>query len=142
MNSLSLPKTCRHFIDGNWLSGLNHQDNHNPSQWHEILGRYPLATSQETSQAVQAARKAYPPWRRTSRIKRGELFDNLAQLVKRETDTLALLMAKECGKVITECRAEVVEGLHMIQHVFGTSRMACGEVFASEIAEKIGRAHV
>src|SRR5206468_2131651 len=67
---------------------------------------------------------------------RAELFDNLAQIVKRETDNLAALMARECGKVITECRAEVVEGLHMIQYVFGTGRMPMGDVLASEIPEK------
>ena len=63
-------------------------------------------------------------WRRTSRINRAELFDNLAQLIKRDTDDLAELMARECGKVVTECRAEVVEGLHMVQYVFGTGRHA------------------
>src|SRR5437773_3921566 len=71
-----------------------------------------------------------------SRIHRAELFDKLAQLVKRETDNLAQLMARECGKVVTECRAEVIEGLHMIQYVFGTGRMPIGDVLASEIAEK------
>src|SRR5262249_34399428 len=64
------------------------------------------------------------------------LFDNLAQLVKRDVDELAQLMARECGKVVTECRAEVIEGLHMIQYVFGTGRMPVGEIMASEIAEK------
>jgi aldehyde dehydrogenase (NAD+) len=85
---------------------------------------------------VAEARKAFPAWRRTSRIVRAELFDNLAQIVKRETDSLARLMARECGKVVTECRAEVIEGLHMIQYVFGTGRMPTGSVVASEIAEK------
>src|SRR4029077_17656888 len=32
--------------------------------------------------------------------------------------------------------AEVVEGLHMIQYVFGTGRMPIGEIVASEITEK------
>ena len=45
-------------------------------------------------------------------------------------------MAREAGKNITECRAEVVEGLHMVQYVFGTARMPVGEIVASEIAEK------
>src|SRR5436853_2733972 len=45
-------------------------------------------------------------------------------------------MARECGKVVTECRAEVIEGLHMIQYVFGVGRMPMGDVLASEIAEK------
>src|ERR671923_1320685 len=33
-------------------------------------------------------------------------------------------------------RAEVVEGLHMVQYVFGTGRMPTGQVLASEIPEK------
>src|SRR5262249_51540167 len=45
-------------------------------------------------------------------------------------------MARECGKVVTECKAEVIEGLHMIQYVFGVGRMPTGDVLASEIAEK------
>ena len=45
-------------------------------------------------------------------------------------------MARECGKNITECRAEVVEGLHMVQYVFGTGRMPIGDIVASEIPEK------
>src|SRR5439155_19987488 len=61
---------------------------------------------------------------------------NLAQLIKRDVDQLAELMARECGKVVTECRAEVVEGLHMVQYVFGSARMSTGEILASEIPEK------
>src|SRR6185503_6808933 len=100
------------------------------------IGTFPRAGKEEAEQAVAAARAAYPAWRRTSRVRRAELFDNLAQLVKRDTEALAQLMARECGKVITECRAEVVEGLHMIQYVFGTGRMPLGDVLSSEIAEK------
>src|SRR5205807_10590762 len=92
--------------------------------------------AEEANQAVAAAREAFPGWRRTSRIARADLFDKLAQLVKRDTDRLAELMARECGKVVSECRAEVVEGLHMVQYVFGTGRMPIGEVLASEIPEK------
>jgi aldehyde dehydrogenase (NAD+) len=86
--------------------------------------------------AVAAARTAYPGWRRTSRIHRAECFDRLARLIDRETDNLARLMAQECGKTLGECRAEVVEGLHMVQYVFGTGRMPVGHIVASEIPEK------
>src|SRR5262245_5301289 len=89
----------------------------NPARLSETIGIFPLGTKADADSAVAAARHAYPGWRRTSRILRAELFDKLAQLVKRETDNLAHLMARECGKVVTECRAEVVEGLHMIQYV-------------------------
>jgi aldehyde dehydrogenase (NAD+) len=127
----------RNYIAGQWQSAQeNAIESHNPAHWDELIGRFPATSEQVVAQAVQAAHSAFPGWRRTSRIHRAELFDNLAQLVKRDVDRLAELMARECGKVLTECRAEVVEGLHMIQYVFGTGRMSMGDVLASEIPDK------
>jgi aldehyde dehydrogenase (NAD+) len=127
----------RHYIAGQWRTPAGATFNStNPARQSETVGVFPLGVKADADEAVAAARKAFPAWRRTSRILRAELFDKLAQLVKRDTDALAQLMARECGKVVTECRAEVIEGLHMIQYVFGTGRMPMGDVLSSEIAEK------
>src|SRR5438874_1935862 len=129
--------TGRNLIAGRWTPASGDQfESHNPAHWDEVIGVFPNAGPKEAEQAVMAARDAYPAWRRTSRIRRAELFDNLAQIVKREQERLADLMARECGKVISESKAEVIEGLHMIQYVFGTGRMPIGDVLASEIPEK------
>jgi aldehyde dehydrogenase (NAD+) len=131
------PVTGRNLIAGHWERPDGTPfESHNPAHTDEVLGVFPASTPGEANRAVAAAREAFPGWRRTSRIHRAELFDHLAQLVKREADPLARLMARECGKVVSECRAEVIEGLHMIQYVFGTGRMPIGAVLASEIAEK------
>jgi aldehyde dehydrogenase (NAD+) len=127
----------RHYLANQWRASSGKTiTSTNPARLSETIGVFPLGTRADADEAVAAARKAFPAWRRTSRILRAELFDKLAQIVKRETDNLAHLMARECGKVITECRAEVIEGLHMIQYVFGTGRMPCGDILSSEIAEK------
>jgi len=129
--------TGRHFIKGEWRAPRQAAlESHNPAHWDEVIGTFPAASAQEVGEAVAAAREQFPNWRRTSRIRRAELFDELAQLVKRDVDKLAQLMARECGKVVSECRAEVIEGLHMIQYVFGTGRMPIGDVLASEVPEK------
>lgn len=136
-NTETAPISGRNYVAGHWQSKNGSSfESHNPARTSEVLGVFPASTPAQADEAVAAARSALPAWRRTSRIHRAELFDNLAQLVKRETDNLARLMARECGKVFTECRAEVVEGLHMIQYVFGTGRMPTGSIVASEIAEK------
>ena len=130
----------RNLIAGEWQTPRGPRFlSHSPANSGEIIGEFPTSSAGDADAAVTlaVARSALSRiGRRTSRIRRAELFDNLAQLVKRDTDDLAHLMARECGKVVTECRAEVVEGLHMIQYVFGTGRMPMGEVLASEIAEK------
>jgi aldehyde dehydrogenase (NAD+) len=133
----SKPMTGRMFLDGQWLAAAAPGfESRSPANLDEVIGAFPLGRGEAVESAVAAARAAYPQWRRTSRVLRAELFDHLAQLIKRDTDTLAVLMARECGKVLNECRAEVIEGLHMVQYVFGTGRMPMGEVLSSEIAEK------
>jgi aldehyde dehydrogenase (NAD+) len=134
--TIAAPVRGRLLIDGTWSPPRNDFPSTNPANLAEVVGTFPTATPIEVEAAVAAARAAYPAWRRTSRILRADCFDRLAQLIKRDTDALAELMARECGKNVTECRAEVVEGLHMVQYVFGTGRMPFGEVIASEIAEK------
>jgi aldehyde dehydrogenase (NAD+) len=137
MQPSDTPMMGRHLIAGQWRTAAGETfTSRSPAHLGEVIGTFPRAERTEAAEAVAAARAAYPDWRRTSRIHRAELFDNLAQIVKREIDALARLMARECGKVVSECRAEVIEGLHMIQYVFGTGRLPTGEVLASEIADK------
>jgi aldehyde dehydrogenase (NAD+) len=127
----------KNYVEGRWSPRAGATfESRSPADLNEVIGVFPVAGGADVEAAVAAARKAFPEWRRSSRIKRAELFDQLAQLIKRDTDALAELMARECGKVLNECRAEVVEGLHMVQYVFGLGRMPHGEVLASEISEK------
>lgn len=135
--SSSASWTGKHFIDGQWIAASAATfENRNPARFAEVLGHYPAGTKAEVEQAVDAAREAFIPWRRTSRIKRGELFNNLAKLIEQHVDELATSMARENGKLLDEARAEIVEGLHMVQYVFGTARQPIGECIASEIDAK------
>jgi aldehyde dehydrogenase (NAD+) len=129
--------TGRHYVAGKWLSADGDLfPSRSPANRNEVIGTFPAGSAQIANDAVAAAKAAFPEWRRTSRIQRAECFDRLARLIDRETDNLAHLMARECGKTLGECRAEVIEGLHMVQYVFGTGRMPIGTIVASEIAEK------
>ncbi len=130
------PVVGRNAVAGVWLPPRDEFASRSPADLDEVVGRFPVATKQEATDAVAAAREAFPGWRRASRILRAECFDRLARLIDAHTDELATLMARECGKVFAECRAEVVEGLHMVQYVCGTGRMPVGEIVASEIPEK------
>jgi aldehyde dehydrogenase (NAD+) len=136
-NHPNAPIAGQHLVAGKWLAESSAGfASASPANRDDVIGNFPSGTPELANRAVAAARQAFPAWRRMSRIHRAELFDRLAQLIQRDVDALALLMAREAGKNITECRAEVVEGLHMVQYVFGTGRMPIGEIVASEIPEK------
>jgi aldehyde dehydrogenase (NAD+) len=126
----------RNLIDGTWRGDGDLFESVNPAHTDQVVGTFPRSGAETVHAAVVAARRAYGPWRRTSRIYRGELFDNLAQLVKRDQEALIELVVREAGKPWNEARADVIEGLHMIQYVFGTARTPYGDVIASELPEK------
>lgn len=127
----------RQLIGGDWSAdAASCFDSVNPARCQEVVGQYPRGSVADVDRAVRAARKAFAPWRRTSRIKRGELFDRLAGLIAKDVEGLARILARESGKILDESRAEVVEGLHMVQYVVGTARQPTGQVVESEIEAK------
>ncbi|HEV3418164.1 MAG TPA: aldehyde dehydrogenase family protein [Pirellulales bacterium] len=132
------PSTLEQFIGGRWQSGAAGEvlENRNPARFDEVLGLIPRGTKADVDAAVAAARAAFPSWRRMSRIRRGELFLKLTELIRGEIDALAAVLAQESGKVLDEARAEVVEGLHMVEYVFGTARQPTGSVLESEVSAK------
>ncbi|MBL8830488.1 MAG: aldehyde dehydrogenase family protein [Planctomycetaceae bacterium] len=132
------PWTGHMLIDGHWRHAHDRPtfENRNPARFDELLGHYPCATEDDVDAAVGAARKAFASWRRLSRIKRGDLFGKLATLIESQVDDLARTLSRESGKLFDEARAEVIEGLHMVQYVYGTARQPIGECVASEIEAK------
>ena len=128
----------KNYIGGQWLEGSTGETfpSVSPANNSEVLGWLPRSGAEDMDRAVQASRSAFPQWRSLSRIRRGEYMDAFAQLVKRDSEALARLVARECGKAINEARADVTEGLHMVQFQFGRTRMPYGDFLASEIAEK------
>src|SRR5438445_467850 len=111
--------TGRHRAAGRWFAPAGaHFESHNPAKWAEVVGVFPSATAEEANQAVAAAREAFPGWRRTSRIRRAELFDNLAQIVKRETDNLAELFEEAGfpGGVINVVHGDGVAGEALVRN--------------------------
>jgi aldehyde dehydrogenase (NAD+) len=125
------------FVDGRWYEAdADTFESRNPSHHDELVGVFPQTGAAGVSDAVGAARGAFPQWRRMSRIARGECFDALAQIIKRDLDSLVELVARESGKIVNEARADVIEGLHMVQYVFSTARMPHGQTIPSEFAEK------
>ncbi|MBI2831103.1 MAG: aldehyde dehydrogenase family protein [Chloroflexi bacterium] len=129
--------TGMNFIGGKWSGDADGVfEGRNPSNTGELIGVFPRSRSQQANLAVAAAREAFPAWRAQSRIRRAEYLDAFAQLVKNDKEELARIISRECGKCISEARADIVEGIHSAQYWFGRSRTPSGEVLASEIPEK------
>lgn len=128
-------RTGKNYIAGQWGVSRNDIDVIDPSTMRAFAG-VPESHRNELDHAVDAANDAFVEWSRWSWVRRAEVVDDMAQLAKGEREQIALLMALECGKHINECRADVTEGIHMLQYSAGMGRQPIGYKLSSEIAEK------
>tara|TARA_Y100000310_G_C20691159_1_gene822305 strand:- start:2933 stop:4441 length:1509 start_codon:yes stop_codon:yes gene_type:complete len=125
----------RNYVNGRFVKpDCDYYSNINPAT-EKSLGDFPQS-DYEAREALNAAREAFPGWRRKSRIERAEYFYKIAQIIERRRKEIATVISLETGKNFNESIAEVNEALHMSQYAFGTGRNPHGEAVASELAEK------
>lgn len=96
-------------MDGRWCDAADGRTFavHNPATG-ETLGTVPLMGRAETQRAINAARKAWPAWRKLPAAERGRLLRALYDAILANADDLARLMTLEQGKPLAEARGEVL----------------------------------
>lgn len=129
---------AKNLINGEWREAASGErfESRNPADTREVVGTAPKSDAEDIAEAVRAARNAFPGWAALSWVKRGEILDNFAQLIKRDLESLSRLVTRECGKPINEGRADVVETLHMVQFAAALGRMPVGDCVSSEVPDK------
>lgn len=125
-------------IAGEWTSNRQDIECMNPATGISI-GDCPQSTKEEMDRAVDSANEALKEWgdpRKWSWVKRAEVIDEMVQLIKANRQKLANLVTQESGKHINEAKAEVEEGIHMLQYCASRGRYPIGHKISSEIPEK------
>ncbi|WP_436924527.1 aldehyde dehydrogenase family protein [Halosimplex amylolyticum] len=127
----------RHYVDGEWTAGESEEtfESQNPATG-ETLGEFHRGTPADVELAVSAAEDAYDEWRGMSYIDRAEVLWDVYHELRDRTDELGEIVTRECGKEISEGRADVVEAAHMVEWAAGNARHPHGDVVPSEIAAK------
>jgi acyl-CoA reductase-like NAD-dependent aldehyde dehydrogenase len=95
---------------GRWPSGERSEKrvlHFSPRDRERILWEVPIAGRQEITQAVRAARQAEDSWRHARPQTRAEVLHRLADLLRRNAESLATQIAEEVGKPVTQAAAEV-----------------------------------
>src|SRR5918911_1594925 len=97
------------YIDGAWVQtgAQGAIDVDNPATG-EIIGTVPRFGRAETRQAIDAAARAFPAWRRKTAKERAQVMRRWFDLMLANQDDLARLMTTEQGKPLTESKGEVV----------------------------------
>ncbi|HEY1585357.1 MAG TPA: aldehyde dehydrogenase family protein, partial [Polyangia bacterium] len=122
----------KNFIDGEWVEAKKTIKNINPATG-ESIGEVVASGKQEAEQAIAAAKRAFPAWRRTPAPRRGEILVRAAVEMARRKDELARALTLEEGKTLGESAGEIQRAINNLEFQAGEGRRFNGETVPSEL---------
>jgi malonate-semialdehyde dehydrogenase (acetylating)/methylmalonate-semialdehyde dehydrogenase len=125
-----------------WIGGRTVEDQ--PERTGAV---YDPATGQQTAQvtyatggdvdaAVTAARAAFPAWRDTSVVKRARVMFRFLELLQRNRDELARIIASEHGKVVPDAAGEIQRGMEVVEVATGIPHLLKGD-FSENVSTEV-----
>ncbi|WP_254764280.1 aldehyde dehydrogenase family protein [Natrinema marinum] len=125
-----------HYIGGEWTDGGGETfESENPATG-ETLATFERGTEADVDAALEAAEEAFEEWRDLSYIDRAEYLWDIYHELRDRHEELGEIVSKECGKEISEGKADVTEAWHMVEWAAGNARHPHGDVVPSEVAGK------
>lgn len=133
-----MARTFRNFIDGAWVPAASGRTfaNRNPANPADLIGRFPDSDARDVAAAVRSARRAFPAWAATPAPARGDVLRRVGDLLSARKEALADAMTREMGKVLTETRGDVQEGIDTAYYAATEGRRLFGHVVPSELRDK------
>ena len=126
------------YIEGAWVWPEQSPifESRNPADWRQVVATAPGSIAEVVDDAVLAARRALPAWKRTPPPARAELIRRAGEILAREKERLAQLVSLEMGKPIAEGRGDVQEAIDMAHLAAGEGRRLYGETVPSELPDR------
>jgi len=127
----------RAYIDGAWTnadSGATY-DVCNPADG-TLIASVPRMGVAETRRAIEAAQRAYGPWRKKTAKERSTIVRRIGELMMESQEDLALLLTLEQGKPLAEARAEIAYAASFFEWFSEECRRMYGDVIPAHAADK------
>ncbi|WP_222919623.1 aldehyde dehydrogenase family protein [Natrinema sp. SYSU A 869] len=141
-----------HYIGGEWIDSTGRGpassrtqsdddgsertfESENPATG-ETLATFQRGTTTDVDAALEAANDAFEDWRDLSYIDRAEYLWDIYHELRDRHEELGEIVSKECGKEISEGKADVTEAWHMVEWAAGNARHPHGDIVPSEVAGK------
>lgn len=129
-------KEVKNYINGEWVDSKGRiVDVVNPATG-KVMGKCPISTKEEINEAVEAAKEAYPDWRRTTPLARTRVLFRLKELLEENFEEVSRIQTMEHGKTIDESRGETRRGIENVEVACGIPTLMQG-YYSEDIASGI-----
>ena len=124
-------------IGGQWLDASSGKtvDVIDPAT-QKVLGTVPDMGGDETRAAIDAAAKAFSPWKAKTHAERAALLEKWFALMIEHEDDLGLLLTMEQGKPLTEGKGEIRYGASFVKWFAEEARRINGHTIPSPTADR------
>jgi acyl-CoA reductase-like NAD-dependent aldehyde dehydrogenase len=128
----------RNYIGGQWVEPTTGEyfENVNPARNSEVIGLWPRSGKEDVERAVEAATAGFREWRLTPAPERGGVLKKVGDLLTERKDEVARAATREMGKVLTETRGDVQEGIDTAYYAATMGRQLFGHTVPSELRSK------
>jgi malonate-semialdehyde dehydrogenase (acetylating)/methylmalonate-semialdehyde dehydrogenase len=86
-----------------------------------------LASRDEVAAAVSDAKRAQPEWGATNPQRRARVLMKFLELIARNNDELADILAREHGKTILDAKGDIQRGVEVLEFALGVPHLMKGE---------------
>jgi malonate-semialdehyde dehydrogenase (acetylating)/methylmalonate-semialdehyde dehydrogenase len=126
----------KNFINGEWVESKGPVvDVVNPATC-GVIAKVGISTKDEIDAAVEAAKEAFPEWRRTPPLARSRTLFRLKGLLEENFEELSRIQTQEHGKTIDESRGETRRGIENVEVACGIPTLQQG-YYSEDIATGI-----
>jgi acyl-CoA reductase-like NAD-dependent aldehyde dehydrogenase len=138
-----MPENFKNFIGGEWVAPATgaYFENRNPAHWDEVIGCFPRSGPDDVARAVASAKCGFARWSSTPAPVRGQVLQRVGDLLVARKEEIARAMTREMGKVLTETRGDVQEGIDTAYYAHTEGRRWFGRVVPSELRNKWAMSH-
>ncbi|CAE6738003.1 NAD-dependent succinate-semialdehyde dehydrogenase [Paraburkholderia domus] len=119
-----------HYIAGEWYESASTYPVLNPATG-DVIAQVAKGGAAETTQAIAAAERALPAWRRLTAKERGARVKRWGELMLENRDALAELLTLEQGKPLAEARGEVGYAASFFEWFAEEAKRSYGDVIPS-----------
>jgi len=117
-----------HFIGGKRVEGKSGRtaDFYQPMTG-EVIGQVALASRAEMREAVENAKAAQPAWAATNPQRRARVMMKFLDLISKEMEPLAEMLAREHGKTLPDAQGDIQRGVEVVEFACGIPHLMKGE---------------
>lgn len=120
----------KNYINGAWIAG-SEAENTNPSNTDEVVGVYARGSAEDATNAIAAAKAAFPAWSRSGLLERHGVLRKASDEILARKEELGILLAKEEGKTLAEGIGETVRAAQIFDFFAGEALRLSGETIPS-----------